>query len=306
MLEADRAARRAEPPIVADIATAQELLGSSAALSRIDLKLTQRRKRSELARNPPRGTVLAYPSTRIERVQGAGRGISHEPDRARPARRWSSACFSSTARCRSRSCSDAPRSVSCARSVSRSARRSSAACSSKRSRSVRARPPLGSRARPRPRDEPRRSRAAHDRRSCTSAPSVRPRSPSPKIYVRGAALGIAGTLLAGAKPALDAARAAPAPCCDARMLERRCTARRARRRLGGRAAARRGALLLAGARPEQTLYAAFAGLFGVIGGGALLVPAATLLLMRALEVAARPRRRVCRVCSRDARRRARR
>ncbi len=45
--------------------------------------------------------------------------------------------------------------------------------------------------------------------------------PSPEIYVRGALLGVVGTLLAGAKPALDAARAPPALALRRADLERR-------------------------------------------------------------------------------------
>ena len=48
--------------------------------------------------------------------------------------------------------------------------------------------------------------------------------PSPWIYAQGAALGFAATLLAAAKPALDAARIAPAAALRRAVLERRAHA----------------------------------------------------------------------------------
>ena len=110
-------------------------------------------------------------------------------------------------------------------------------------------------------------------------------APSPEIYVRGALLGVAGTLLAGAKPALDAARTAPALALRRADLERRS-------RRGARVAVwlavplAAGGLLLTALGPSSLRYA-FAGLFGVLAACALLVPAATLLLMRGLEAATR-------------------
>jgi len=49
---------------------------------------------------------------------------------------------------------------------------------------------------------------------------VRAVPPSPSIYLQGAALGLGATLLAAAKPALDAARAAPAAVLRRAELER--------------------------------------------------------------------------------------
>ena len=115
-------------------------------------------------------------------------------------------------------------------------------------------------------------------------------APSPEIYVRGALLGVAGTLLAGAKPALDAARAAPALALRRADLERRA-------RHGAHVAVwlavplAAAGLLLTALGPSSLRYA-FAGLFGVLAGCALLVPAATLLLMRVLE----PRRGAASLC----------
>jgi putative ABC transport system permease protein len=110
---------------------------------------------------------------------------------------------------------------------------------------------------------------------------------SPLTYARGAALGIVGTVLAGAKPALDAARAAPA------VVLRRAELERGAHR-GARFAARAALPLLVGslallAWGPRDLYTAFGGLFGVIAASALCVPAATLVFTRSLEIISRPR-----------------
>jgi len=105
--------------------------------------------------------------------------------------------------------------------------------------------------------------------------------PSPWIYVQGAAIGIGATLLAAAKPALDAARAVPSLVLRRAVLER--SARR-----GARWATLAAAVLLAlsglllAIGPKE-LYVAFAGLFAVLAAGALLTPAATMLLMRGID-----------------------
>jgi putative ABC transport system permease protein len=105
-------------------------------------------------------------------------------------------------------------------------------------------------------------------------------------YARGAVLGIVGTILAGVKPALDAARAAPAAVLRRAELERGA-------HRGARSAARAAlpmlvASLLLLAWGPRDLYTAFAGLFGVIAACALCVPAAVLLFTRALEIGGRP------------------
>jgi len=106
-------------------------------------------------------------------------------------------------------------------------------------------------------------------------------SPTPWIYVQGAALGLMATLLAAAKPALDAARITPAAALRRAVLERRA-----------HAAARRAAyvalpvLMVSGltlAFGPNRLYTAFAALFGVLAAGALLTPLATVALMSALD-----------------------
>ncbi len=106
-------------------------------------------------------------------------------------------------------------------------------------------------------------------------------APSPWIYVQGAALGIAATLLAAAKPALDAARIAPAAALRRAVIERRAHA-------AARTAAYAALPLLAVSAltlvlgPSE-LYAAFGALFGVLAAGALLTPLATIALMSALD-----------------------
>ena len=106
-------------------------------------------------------------------------------------------------------------------------------------------------------------------------------TPSPTIYWRGLALGMGTTLLAAAAPALDAARTVPHAAISRAALER--STRRSATRAGWLAvpaAATAAALLLLSAR---SLAVAFAGLFFVIFAGALLVPAATRILARLAE-----------------------
>ena len=111
--------------------------------------------------------------------------------------------------------------------------------------------------------------------------SVSAVTPSPTIYWRGFALGLGMTLLAAAAPALDAALSTPNTAMSRAALER-STRRLAQRAtwLALPAAAVSAALLLLSSR---SLVLAFAGLFFVIATGALLVPAATRLLARLAE-----------------------
>ena len=104
---------------------------------------------------------------------------------------------------------------------------------------------------------------------------------SPWIYVQGAVLGIAATLLAAAKPALDAARIAPAAALRRAVLERRAHAAARRAAYAAIPLLVVSALVLALGPSE--LYAAFAALFGVLAAGALLTPLATVTLMGALD-----------------------
>ena len=101
------------------------------------------------------------------------------------------------------------------------------------------------------------------------------------LYLRGAVLGIAGTLVAAAKPALDAARSAPA------AVMRRAELERGTRRAADAAAWVAAPLLAASlgvlAIGPRNLYSAFGGLFGVLAASALVIPAVTLLLMSLIE-----------------------
>jgi putative ABC transport system permease protein len=106
-------------------------------------------------------------------------------------------------------------------------------------------------------------------------------NPSPWLYVQGAALGLGATLVAAAKPALDATRIEPTAALRRVVLERRAAA-------GAWRAAGVAVLLLAfGAAllafGPSDLSFAFGGLFGVLAAGALLTPLATIALMGALD-----------------------
>lgn len=107
--------------------------------------------------------------------------------------------------------------------------------------------------------------------------SVREPTVSALSLARGAAVGIGATLLAALAPAWEATTTPPRAVLSRSTLEASF-----RRRLP--AATRLGAaLLLAGAgllAVPRALVANFAGLFGIILGFALLAPAATVALMR--------------------------
>jgi putative ABC transport system permease protein len=109
--------------------------------------------------------------------------------------------------------------------------------------------------------------------------------PSSSIYFRGAALGLSATALAAFIPALEAARSEPDVALSRARLER---ATRRQSRLAAWLAlpllAVAGALLAVGG---DSLLVAFAALFLVLSAGAMLVPAATAALMRAFVPAAR-------------------
>jgi putative ABC transport system permease protein len=105
--------------------------------------------------------------------------------------------------------------------------------------------------------------------------------PSPWIYVQGAALGLCATLLAAAKPALDAARTAPAAALRRAVLERRSHVAARRAAYAAVPVLAFSALLLA--YGPDDLPVAFAGLFGVLAAGALVTPLAGVLLMAVLN-----------------------
>ena len=104
--------------------------------------------------------------------------------------------------------------------------------------------------------------------------TVREAIVSPWPLVKGAALGLAGTLLAALPPALEATGAPPVSVLSRSAVE--TGVRRALPRLvgGGLALLALAALLLA--LPTRSLPVSFAGLFAVILGCALLTPAAVL------------------------------
>ena len=108
--------------------------------------------------------------------------------------------------------------------------------------------------------------------------------PSVRVYAIGAVVGVGATLVSALGPAIDAARASPHAAMGRAALERRS---RMRSRLAAWAAVP--ALLAAAivlAIDSRSLALAFAGLFFVLLAGALVTPAVTALLMRALEPAA--------------------
>jgi putative ABC transport system permease protein len=115
--------------------------------------------------------------------------------------------------------------------------------------------------------------------------SVQAVRPSPWIYVQGAVLGTGATLLAGLKPALDAARAAPAAVLRRVALERHARSGAVRAAwLALPLLALAGATLAFG---PKNLVAAFGSLFAVLAAGALLTPLATVALMAGLDLALR-------------------
>lgn len=117
--------------------------------------------------------------------------------------------------------------------------------------------------------------------------AVRELAVDPAALARGAALGLVATVAAALLPAREAAGVPPRSALARSELEG------ARRRSLPRLAALAVALLAAGgailAWPTQALLPAFAGLFALIVGLALLAPGATVLLMR---LAAPPARRL--------------
>lgn len=117
--------------------------------------------------------------------------------------------------------------------------------------------------------------------------AVRELAVDPAALARGAALGLVATVAAALLPAREAASVPPRTALARSQLEG------AHRRSLPRLAAVAAALLGAGgallAWPTQALLPAFAGLFALIVGLALLAPGATVLLMR---LAAPPARRL--------------
>lgn len=111
--------------------------------------------------------------------------------------------------------------------------------------------------------------------------SVRELSIPPGVLLEGVAVGIGATLLAALVPALEATQAPPRAVLTRSALEARL-----RRALPRATAAGVGLLGLGGALlaiPGRSLGLSFGGLFAVILGCALLAPGATVLLMLLLR-----------------------
>jgi putative ABC transport system permease protein len=113
--------------------------------------------------------------------------------------------------------------------------------------------------------------------------TVNAAEPSALIYWKGLALGIVTTLLAALAPALEAARSAPDAAMSRASLER--TAKRYARSGAWLAlpAIALGGVLFAVA--PRSLFFGFAGLFLIIVAGALLIPAGTTWLLRLADPA---------------------
>jgi putative ABC transport system permease protein len=116
----------------------------------------------------------------------------------------------------------------------------------------------------------------------TAAVSVA--APSAWIYVKGAALGVGVTLLAALAPAIDASATPPEAAMRRAALEH---STRQRTKLGALLAlpVLAGAALLLSIRGGE-LFTAFAALAMVLAAGALLTPLATTALMRLIEAPA--------------------
>jgi putative ABC transport system permease protein len=114
--------------------------------------------------------------------------------------------------------------------------------------------------------------------------AVRAADASPAILLYGAALGIGATLIAAARPAIDAARGPTAAVLQRVELERRS------RRQARLAAAAALPMALAGlgiiAFGPRTLFVAFAGMFAILAAGALVMPMFAVALMRLIEALA--------------------
>jgi putative ABC transport system permease protein len=103
-------------------------------------------------------------------------------------------------------------------------------------------------------------------------------APSPWIYAQGVGLGIGATLVAAAKPAIEAARTTPAI-----VLRRASLERQARREAHWGAIAAMPVAVIGGmllTLGPSTLVVAFAGLFAILGACALATPTATMVVMR--------------------------
>jgi len=103
-------------------------------------------------------------------------------------------------------------------------------------------------------------------------------APSPWSYGKGALLGLGATLLAALAPALEAGSMPPRATLSRADFERRARRRLPWLVLAAVAAAVIAAVLLV--HSERNLTGSFAGLFAVVAAAALVTPALTLLLLR--------------------------
>ncbi len=110
--------------------------------------------------------------------------------------------------------------------------------------------------------------------------SVRQVTVTASTLVKAMVLGVGAGVLAAAVPALEAARVPPVTLFQRSSLEARARAAVWRLALAGVTLGGLGAAALAAF--QSSLAAAFAGLFAILVGFALLVPALIVLLMRAL------------------------
>ena len=104
---------------------------------------------------------------------------------------------------------------------------------------------------------------------------------TPASLAKGLLLGLMGTLLAGLAPAHEAATAPPRVVISRSLIEARALRTAPRAAFAGAALLAAGAVLLL--LPSRSLLLAYAALLGIILGFALLTPAATVALMHALR-----------------------
>lgn len=267
----------AEPPIIADIATAQELLGTPGGISRIDLNLSPR-EAEELLRNAPRGTVLVP-------AESENRAFTELAAAFRTNLQalgllalvvgmfliYSTMSFAIVQR---RTTLGVLRAIGLTRREVLGTVLLEALGLGLIATAIGL--VLGHLLATRLIELVLRTIGDLYFSSAVSAAQ-----PSATLYLRGAVLGIAGTLVAAAKPALDAARSAPAAVMRRAELER--GTRRAARAAAWVAAPLLAASLGVLAVGPRNLYSAFGGLFGVLAASALMIPAVTLLLMSLIE-----------------------
>ena len=108
---------------------------------------------------------------------------------------------------------------------------------------------------------------------------VRELAVSPAVLAKGAALGIGATLLAALVPAAEASAAPPGAAIRRIVLEARARRTAPRAALAGLGVLSAGALLVAAA--DRSLGWSYAGLFAMILGAALLTPLAMIGVARA-------------------------